>query len=107
MIERPKRLEIIEIDIEFNLRSFETLEIDLIHINKNGRSGLSAEQVTSIIKGLIHKLVLSASGQKEFGEEICSYFVRTGTVRDKKYKAVFCICSDRPFSIGVITLHRV
>jgi hypothetical protein len=68
------------------------LEIDRSHINlgkKKTRAGhLSGDQ-------------------KQYGEEYCDYFSILGNVYGKKYKLIFCIFSDRPSSIGIITLFRV
>lgn len=107
MIERPEELETVEVDVQFNFQKFEFLEIDLKHINKNGRSNLSVLEVTEMVLGLINNRNLSPSGEKAFGDEMCSYFVRSGKRDGKKLKLVFCICSDRPTTIGVITLHRI
>ncbi|CBW26014.1 hypothetical protein BMS_1135 [Halobacteriovorax marinus SJ] len=107
MIERPSALEIVEASIEFNFLNYTKLEIDLAHVNKDGRSSYTCEDVAEIVSHLLNDLRLEASDEKSFGEEICSYFVRSGEFKDKRYKLVFCVCSDRPESIGVITLHRV
>ena len=97
----------IEAIIEFNYQNFEFLEIDLDHVNKNGRSNFSVKEVKDIVKALINGLRLMPSDVKSYGDEICSYFVRTGDYGDNSFKLVFCICSDRPTTIGVITLHRI
>jgi hypothetical protein len=107
LIKRPENLEINDVAIEFNFQNFEYLEIDLLHVNKDGRSSFSKEEVTKISCFLINNLNLVPSGEKDFGGETCSYFVRSGEYESKNYKLVFCICSDRPTTIGVITLHRV
>ena len=106
MIKRPKGLEIVELTVEFNFQKFTCLEIDLEHVNKDQRSNFSLEDVSQIVLVLIDNLRLSPSGEKEFGDDICSYFVRSASYEDKNFKLVFCICSDRPATIGVITLHR-
>lgn len=94
-------------DIEFNFLIYTKLEIDLAHVNKGERSSYTSKDVAQIVSHLLNGLRLEASDEKSFGEDICSYFVRSGEFEDKNYKLVFCICSDRPESIGVITLHRV
>lgn len=106
MITRPKNLVHVEMNIEFNFHGYEVLEIDLEHINKEKRSHLTAYEVSFIVKSLIDGMNLYPSGVKSFNDEICSYFVRRNLYKDKSYKLVFCICSDRPYSIGVITLYR-
>lgn len=107
MIIRPDDLEIISSGLEFNFYNYTELEINLNHINKDGRSQFRSIEVLNIVTELIDGKALSASDIKEFGDEICSYFVVTGLVHNKKYKVVFCICSDKPKTIGVITLHRI
>lgn len=107
LIERPSGLEIVEVNFEFNFLIYTKLEIDLVHVNKDGRSSCSARDVVEIVSHLLNGHRLEARVEKSFGEDICSYFVRSDEFGDKNYKLVFCICSDRPESIGVITLHRV
>lgn len=107
LIIRPDDLEIAEVNIAFNFLNYTKLEIDLAHVNKDRRSSYSSLDVVLIVSHLLDDLRLQASDEKSFGEEVCSYFVRSGEFEGKKYKLVFCICSDRPESIGVITLHRV
>lgn len=100
-------LEIVEVSAEFNYKTFGLLEIDLEHVNKDKRSNYSADEVVKIVLAMINNLRLAPSGEQEFGNETCSYFVRSGSCDDKNFKLVFCICSDRPTTIGVITLHRI
>jgi hypothetical protein len=92
---------------KFNFQTISELEIDLAHVNKSDRSKLTAMEVLNIVSELIGNKILSPSDYKEFDDEICTYYVKTGLVYEKKYKAVFCICSDKPNTIGVITLHRI
>ncbi len=107
MITRPSDLEIISANFEFNFQTISELEIDLAHVNKLERSKFTAMEVLNIISELVVNKNFSHSDYKEFGDEICTYYVKTGLVYEKKYKAVFCICSDKPNTIGVITLHRI
>ena len=107
MIKRPEGLSYIKVDLVFNFRSFTELEIDLSHINKDDRSNLKVEEVVKLVEQLLKNTTLLPSDKKEFGEDTCSYFVKVGKYENKRYKLVFCICSDKPESIGVITLHRV
>lgn len=107
MILRPSDLEICDIWISFNLQVFESLEIDLTHVNKGGRSNFTKGEVKMICINIVEGLNLFPSAEKAFGDEYCTYYVRIGVIENKKYKLVFCVCSDRPKSIGVITLHRV
>lgn len=111
MIKRPENLLIDEVELVFNFQRFEALEIDLKHINhgKVGRrkSKFSKADVLLITIALLDNFFLEPSAIKKFETVHCAYFVLTGTYNDKKYKIVFCICSDRPKSIGIITLFRM
>lgn len=111
MIKRPENLLIKELILIFNFVDFHFLEIDLRHIN-SGKLGvrqnmLSEDEIISISKYFIHNEILKPSGVQEYGEENCSYYAKRGFYKKKGYKIVFCICSDRPKSIGIITLFRV
>jgi len=106
LIIRPNGLEIIKVELEFNFQSFLFLEIDLVHVNKNSRSNYSKDEVAKIFVSIIAGTALRSVDEKEFGSDFCSYFVKTGQFESKEYRIVFCICSDRPASIGVITLYR-
>lgn len=110
MIKRPENLLIKKIDLTFNFIDFYFIELDFIHINQ-GRKGLrknalSLKEVMSISKSLIHNEKLIPAGIQEYEEESCSYYTKRGSYKNKEYKIVFCICSDRPNSIGIITLFR-
>lgn len=107
MIPRPENLVRVKVKVQFNLRVFESLEIDLSHINKNKRSSYSVSLVTDIVVSVISNLLLEPVDSKFFDDESCTYYLRTGVHENKRYKIVFCICSDMPNVIGVITLHRV
>ena len=105
MLERPEGLQIVNRNIEFNFHKFNTLEIDLQHINKNSRSNYSAKQISTIVGSLIDGQLLAPSGEKQFGKDFCTYYVKTNYYGKHQYKIVFCICSDQPTSIDIITLH--
>lgn len=107
MISRPNNLGNISVNFDFNFQKITCLEIDLAHVNKDGRSKFTNEEVALIAESLIRNSLLMASDEKEFGDEFCSYFVKRGEVDSIKYKLVFCICSDRSTTLGVITLHRI
>lgn len=107
MIIRPEGLELVEVSLVFNLKIIERLEIDLAHVNKAERSKYKASEVAFLIGRFINHLELPSSSEKIIGGEICHYFVSFGEIEGKKYKLVFCTCSDRPKTIGVITLYRM
>ena len=77
MVVRPEGLILLEVELEFNFQTFTGLEIDLKHVNKEKRSHFSANEVVVLVEELINGLRLLPSDEKQFGEEICSYFVRT------------------------------
>lgn len=110
MIARPENLVFCEVNLWLNFRFYNTLEIDLKHINigkKNTRrSCFTGEEVKEIFVELINNMNLLPESKKEYGDEFCDYFLKTGKYQLKEYKLVFCICSDRQKSIGVITLFR-
>lgn len=99
------------VDLVFNFALFKKLEIDLQHINqgrlKLRQTKLTADDVTYIAMTLINNDFLHMSGKREFGEEHCTYFAKEGCVEGKKYRIIFCVCSDQPKAIGIITLFRV
>lgn len=92
--------------ILFNLHEYERLEIDLVHINKNGRSSFTVDDIVKIFDSLVANMKLEPIDLKYFNDESCAYFKHLGFYESKKYKVVFCVCSDMPDAIGIITLHR-
>lgn len=110
MLIRPISLIQLDAKIIFNQHLFLKLEIDLDHINE-GKSKTrnklhTAEEVSIIVSHLLQFKNCKSSGLKMYNEDICNYYVIIGLFEKKQYKVVFCICSDRPMSIGVITLFR-
>jgi hypothetical protein len=81
LVLRPDNLYVIPTKIVFNYLVFNSLEIDLQHIEADGY-------------------------QRYFGGS-CLYFKSEFVINKFKYKLVFCICSDRPKRIGVMTLYRI
>ena len=107
MILRPKTLANCEVKIKFNLQDYEGLEIDLAHVNKNKRTNYSIVEVADIFVSIINEMTLKPSDEKKFDDEFCAYYVKIGIYNKKNFKVVFCICSDRPRKLGVITLYRL
>lgn len=111
MIPRPNRLICRFVEITFNKREFNFLEIDLEHINegksRDRKGELTVSQVVLIVQHFINDDDLEANDVKYFGGYNCQFFVKKQFYRDKMFKLVFCICSDRPDTIGIITLHRM
>lgn len=108
---RPDGLQIVDIAIDFNFLKYSKLEIDLHHINRGKKltryTNFSTEEVLKIVKSILNDEVLESSTQKDYGDEICDHFDLIKNVQGKNYKIVFCICSDRKDTIGIITLFRV
>ena len=111
MIPRPHWLISRFIEITFNSREFNFLEIDLDHINKGKsreRSGdVTASEVALIVQSFLNGNDIEANDVKYFGQYNCQFFVKKQLYLNKMYKMVLCICSDRPDTIGIITLHRI
>lgn len=111
VITRPSDLIYLEVTLWFNFREISILEIDLEHINhgknKARVSKLNAEEVANIVSALIDELELISSDIRQFNNGFCYYYTWVGYFNGKKYKLVFCECSDRPKSIGIITLFRI
>jgi hypothetical protein len=106
LIKRPENLVRANFELEFNFRFFNEVECDLGHINKNERSVFTLSDIVSISQSMLTNVKLAPIAERDFGGEVCSYFRRTGIYKMKKFKLIFCICSDRPETIGIITLHR-
>lgn len=111
MVPRPVGLIERFVDITFNGAEFSVLEIDLNHINK-GKKGnrlntLTIEQITNIAVSFLHEDIMEPQGKKEFGEVYCDFFMKENFYRNKKYRLVFCFCSDYPDRLGIITLYRI
>ena len=107
MIRRPPGLVTAEVNCTVNFLTYDQFEMDLGHINKFARSKFEGSEVALIVLALIDGVVIDPSGEQAFGTYKCLYFVKVGIFEMKKYKLVFCQCSDRPHSLGIITLHRV
>ena len=107
MIKRPDDLTVLSIDLSFNQRRFYEIEIDLIHINRNGRSTFSADDIKAIVVLNLSERFIVPLSSTNFGVESCEYFIMVVHIANKKYKLIFCICSDRPSTIGIVTFHRL
>lgn len=107
MIVRPDNLRRVDCRITFNFLKFDEIEIDLDHINQGARSNFTIEQISKIVSFNLEGKILKYSKLRIFGEEFCEYYVVYEITPTKTFKLVFCVCSDRPKSIGVITFYRV
>ncbi len=110
-VTRPESLIIINTEMEFNLRDFKKLEVDLKHINEGKDQTRETkwliEDVLALVKVFIDGQIQIAESHFDYKDESCDYFLVTDKYKGKLYKLVFCICSDRKNSIGIITLHRI
>ncbi len=111
MIKRPDDLIKCETFLIFNGIEYHCLEIDLAHINegKEGKrkSSFSVAVIEGIVFDLINDLNKVPESFRNFENGFCEYFLITGQHKLRNYRIVFCICSDRPHAIGIITLFRI
>lgn len=107
MLGRPHNLQSVSTSILFNFNYYDCCEIDLEHVNKNKRSHFSIEDVADIVHSKLNGLKLEPSDTKFFLNTACEYFVVRLIYENKRFKLVFCICTDKPSTIGVITLFRI
>lgn len=111
MIHRPESLVIVPVNFEFNGRPIKLLEIDLDHINQGSspkkRSDFNAEDVSELCEQLYEGKRMKPSGEQTFGDEVCQYFKVEGRLKRKAVRMVVCHCTDKPETLGVITLYRV
>ncbi len=107
MITRPESLIIVPIHLIFNRKLFYGLEIDLEHINKKKRSKFTEIEVTKYVLANLSFKKLEPSGEGQFNKESCDYFEIVFNDQNKLLKLVFCVCSDKPRVIGIITLYQM
>jgi hypothetical protein len=107
VIKRPADLVEIEAELVFNSRPIERIEVDLTHINKYSRSNVTAIEVWEIVIFNLSGAIEEASGSKEYSNGTCDYFAKMVRYKRNWYKLVWCICSDKPMTIGIITFYRV
>lgn len=111
MIKRPLGLIFCETNLIFNYSYYLKLEVDLDHIqlgkSKTRSSSLTLATVMEIAELFINNQLLYPESEAKYGSDICEYFSIISNFKTKKYKLVFCICTDRPHAIGILTLHRI
>ena len=111
MIKRPLGLVFCETSLVFNCSYYLKLEIDIDHIqlgkNKKRLSALTLAAVVELSELFINNQFFYPEGEARYGSDFCEYFSIINHYKTKKYKLVFCICTDRPHAIGIITLHRI
>lgn len=107
LVLRPDNLYVIPTKIRFNRKIFDALEIDLNHINKNRRSNYTAGEVERIVRRALHNNKIEHEDYIRYFGGDCFYYTTGLEIGFLYFKLVFCVCTDRPKRIGVITLHRV
>lgn len=107
LVRRPDHLEYIAVKIMFRGLWFDTIEIDLQHINKFRRSNFNTKDIGYAAKTMLNERFFEAHTTKRYDDESCNYYVIIERFNGIYYKLVICICSDRPESIGIITFYRI
>lgn len=111
VIKRPAGLIFCETSLIFNYGHYLKLEIDLDHIqlgkSKTRSASLTLATVMEISELFINNEFLYPESEAKYGSDFCEYFSIINDYQSKKYKLVFCICTDRPHAIGILTLHRI
>ena len=107
MIRRPENLLTVKIDLEFRNSYFTQLEINLDHINKDGRSSFSEKDIAIVTNTFINRENFDPVEKRFFDNEHCIYFAHRKKFNGRYYKLVWCVCSDKPKTIGIITFHRI
>lgn len=105
-LSRPAHLIIRNCEFYFNRTLYKKLEMDLVHINKDRRSNYKADDIEKISIHLLAGKSLIPSATRIYSLIICNYFIVEEWYDDKKFRIAFCICSDRPNTIGIMTLFR-
>lgn len=108
---RPDDLVIVDVEVEFNFLIYNKLEIDLRHINHGKtftrETSYTVDEITCIVRSLLNGVISDVYTEKYYGNESCTYFTLYKTLEGKQYKIVFCYCTDRKDTLGIITLHRI
>lgn len=107
MIKRPADLVEIEAELVFNSRPIDRIEVDLVHINKNSRSNVTAAEVWEIVVFNLSGAIEEAAGSKQYSNGTCDYFAKMVRYKRNWYKLVWCVCEDKPRTMGVITFYRI
>jgi hypothetical protein len=107
VIKRPVDLVEIEAELVFNSRPIDRIEVDLAHIIKNSRSNVTATEVWEIVVFNLSGATVMATDSKKYSDGSCDYFVRTIRYRTHWFKLVWCICNDRPTTLGIMTFYRI
>ena len=106
MIKRPADLVEIEVELFFNSRPIDRIEVDLAHINKNSRSNVNATEVWEIVVFNLSNATVKATDTKRYHGGECDYFVIEVRHKAKWFRLVCCICSDKPTTLGIMTFYR-
>lgn len=107
LIKRPGNLVYVPVYLVFNNRLFESLEIDLEHINKNNRSHFSDWDISNVVLRALQNKRMEPSDRRKYGIQICSYFETQVIIFDAIFMLIVCVCTDKPDTLGVITFYRI
>lgn len=89
MIIRPDDLEIYPITLQVNGRVYDSLELNLIHINKDNRSSFLPEEVMLFFIQMVDGLSFESIAEKKFNNEFCKYYVEIGKFGNKSLNWFF------------------
>jgi hypothetical protein len=111
VVTRPDGLVIVDVEIEFNFLNYSKVEIDLQHINQGKnvtrKTQFSVEEAVNLVIALIDGQVIELDSQRYYGDDSCNYYSAIKKFQSNFYKLVFCTCTDRPETLGIITLYRL
>lgn len=111
VVVRPDDLVRVDVEIEFNFLIYNKLEIDLRHINQ-GKSltrhtGFTTFDIMDVVSDFLDGEICEVDEQKDYGKYSCNYFSLIKKFNSNYYKLVFCTCTDKPDTLGIITMYRV
>jgi len=106
VIKRPENLVYVPVFLVFNNRRIDSLEIDLLHINKNGRSHFTEWDIGKILLKELQNEFIDACANRKYADASCSYYEKTFKMNSNWYQLVVCFCTDKPEVLGVITFYK-
>ena len=107
VIKRPDKLVFVSVDLFFNNDWFDRLEIDLEHINKQGRSHFLASDIAKVVREVCENKIQEPCGETYYENEKCVYYEQIVSLHKLPHRLIMCVCSDRIRSIGIISFYRV
>lgn len=108
---RPDDLVIVDAEIIFNFVLYTKLEIDLQHINRGKKftreSDYTATDVVELVTEFLNGDTFAPESMVEYDTERCDYFSVEKFFKGNKFKLIFCHCTDRNQTLGIMTMYRV